>query len=235
MVRIARRLAGSNWIFTANYCSDKIWGGQRARYGKQQGGFGRRKSSDWHERAGHNGLGASRVFSWTEEIVSSPNPTGVHCEHVVKTRRPQAGLVVVLGAVQYGSSSDAADADTPAAAQIERAAAPEASCKTDWRLCKDNADLMNNYRRLDWARAECYVAADHKSRYGNGKWGWLKFQTLFAGDDYVKTGVVKMVDDKVSFPNAYGAMEHTRALCHYDLNTSSVQTVSIEDFTLENH
>jgi hypothetical protein len=146
-----------------------------------------------------------------------------------------AGLVVVLGAVQYGSSSDAADADTPAAAQIERAAAPEASCTTDWRLCKDNADLMNNYRRLDWARAECYVAADHKSRYGNGKWGWLKFQTLFAGDDYVKTGVVKMVDDKVSFPNAYGAMEHTRALCHYDLNTSSVQTVSIEDFTLENH
>jgi hypothetical protein len=39
----------------------------------------------------------------------------------------------------------------------------------------------------------------------------------------------------VSFPNAYGAKERTRALCHYNLATEKVDTVSIEDFTLENN
>ena len=141
-----------------------------------------------------------------------------------------AGLVVVLGAVQYGSSSDAADADTPAAAQIERAAAPEASCTTDWRLCKDNADLM----QLSPSRLGAEPSAtsppttSRATETANG--AGYRFQTLFAGDDYVKTGVVKMVDDKVSFPTPRRPWSTPGPCATRPEHIQCSATVSIEDF-----
>ena len=142
---------------------------------------------------------------------------------------------VILGFVAYafGSndphpSSKAAGA-AAASSAVTTTASP--SCSNDWKVCKDNAELMNsdNFAVIE-ASAYCKIEADHQSKYGDGgSWGWIKFGKFYPGDDYIKTGVMTTIDDHVTFANQYGAQVKSEVICRYDMNSKKVLSVSVNE------
>lgn len=121
------------------------------------------------------------------------------------------------------SPSDNVPANTSPAPQ-------SASCSSDWRACKDNADLVNNSN--DWAQitSACETAVDQQVRYGEPKWPGLfsggAFATFYTGTSYLSTGIAVAVEKDVQIENAFGAMVHSTAICRYDLNAQKVLDVS---------
>ena len=130
--------------------------------------------------------------------------------------RSAAGVLVVVFIIIIGS-------------QIDRTPSPPAapSCRSDWRLCNDNADLMNNHSDISWAQASCEVEAKKLAKYGTPKFNTFPFGSFQWGDSYVKTGIAILVEKDAQFSNAFGAMVHTGVTCRYDLNSRGVLGVQI--------
>jgi len=98
----------------------------------------------------------------------------------------------------------------------------------DYKDCADNAAVINNYRGIFDAKVACAVAVDDNVKYGSPDWSWLvRFGHSYGGDDFVKTGIIRIVDDEVKIQNMYGAMERSRVECEYDLNSKKVLAISI--------
>ncbi len=114
---------------------------------------------------------------------------------------------------------------------VELPSSGGSSCKEDWRLCKDNADLVNNYKDYSDAQFSCERAANKKAKFGTpvwpGFWSGGSFGRFHRGTDYVSTGVVVAVEPDAQFQNQFGAMVHSTAQCEYDLKTKSVVTVNV--------
>jgi hypothetical protein len=108
---------------------------------------------------------------------------------------------------------------------------PAPTCSTDWRACKDNADLVNNSLRWGDVQAACQTAVDNDVQYGEPKWpGFMSggaFGSFFNGNDYVSTGKVIAIEPNVQIENGFGAMVHSTVHCQYDLNSKTVLGVSI--------
>ena len=105
------------------------------------------------------------------------------------------------------------------------------SCKSDWHLCSDNADLINNFSAYEQGKWKyyCKEAATKMAKYGEPKFPWLfSFSSFYPGDDYVKTGKVVLVEKDAQFQNGFGAMVHSRVICWYDINRNAVDNVVIE-------
>jgi hypothetical protein len=78
------------------------------------------------------------------------------------------------------------------------------------------------------ANAACKIAADHQNKYGDGTWHWgWSFGKFYRGDDYVKSGVMKVIDDDIMFPNRYGGKVRSNVLCTFDMRTGEVTDVLI--------
>jgi hypothetical protein len=102
------------------------------------------------------------------------------------------------------------------------------SCKTDWTLCADNADMANHYDGWSHdARVDCKIAAKHAARYGTPEFSAPNFAAYLPGDDY-KSGIVTVIDNGGQYSNAFGAMVHARTTCTYDLRQRSVIDIKIE-------
>jgi hypothetical protein len=125
------------------------------------------------------------------------------------------------------------DASTPPPAPVARpaiaaASAPAApSCKTDWKLCADNADLANNWKGYVGVRSACKRAAEKAARYGAPEWPWLAFASFKPGTQSPRVGVVILYEDDARFPNAFNAKVRSRATCTYDLNAGEVLGVEV--------
>jgi hypothetical protein len=136
-----------------------------------------------------------------------------------KTNRGCSGVVAlvligVVGLIAIGSYEDAGNKANP-------------TCKSDWRLCSDNADLVNNYNEITRAHAYCEIEAKKLAKYGTPKFPFLSFGTFFKGNNYVKTGVVTLVENDAQFSNAFGAMVHSTVTCRYDLNRKEVLDANV--------
>jgi hypothetical protein len=116
------------------------------------------------------------------------------------------GIVVLIA---IGSNKEAADKANP-------------TCKTDWRLCADNSDLINNFGDITRGQSYCKIEAEKLAKYGSPKWPWLAFSTFYTGKEYVKTGIATLVEKDAQFSNAFGAMVHSTVTCRYDLNLQKV-------------
>jgi hypothetical protein len=100
------------------------------------------------------------------------------------------------------------------------------SCKKDWHLCVDNADMANNWDNWSHVQVGCKIAAEKEARYGDGpEWPWLSFSTFLKGDDYPKTGVVTAIENDAKFVNAFNAKVRTKVTCTYDLNANKVTNI----------
>ncbi len=110
-----------------------------------------------------------------------------------------------------------------------RRVAEVSSCQSEWSRCRDNADLVENYSGMANVRAECRTRADEKAQYGTPEWPWVKFGKYRAGDDYPKTGMIVIGEADARFQNGFGAMAHVAVSCLYDLRSSKVVDVEIEE------
>jgi hypothetical protein len=113
---------------------------------------------------------------------------------------------------------------------IDSAASDNAtpSCKSDWHLCADNSDLMNNFHGvIHWGSA-CKWEAAKLAKYGEPKFPWaFPFATFHSGNDYVKDGKAILIEPDAQFQNGFGAMVHTRIECVYDIAGDKVVSVGI--------
>lgn len=127
-----------------------------------------------------------------------------------------AGLVVlVIVLVIIAAGSD--DAAKP----------PPSACKSDWRSCSDNADMVNNYSGILAAQSACKLEASKRAKYGEPKWPWFSFGTFYKGDGYVKSGKPMLIERDAQFSNSFGAMAHSTVTCTYDLDQKKVLDVVI--------
>jgi hypothetical protein len=108
-------------------------------------------------------------------------------------------------------------------------ASTAATCVADWSKCTDNSEMANNYKGWTHAHYECKRAAEEQAKYGDPKWPWLAFGTFYKGDDYVKTGIGRLVEPKAQFQNGFGAWARVEVVCSYDLRADKVQRVLINE------
>jgi hypothetical protein len=118
------------------------------------------------------------------------------------------GLIVVVVAVNSSSNTGSKTALPP-------------GCKSDWHLCSDNADLVNNYSDISYGQVSCKMEATKRAKYGTPEWPWLPFNHFYPGSS-VKNGTVALIEPDAKFSNGFGAMVHSRVTCMYDLNTRQV-------------
>ena len=101
-------------------------------------------------------------------------------------------------------------------------------CRADWKQCKDNSDLVNNYDERFEAKSACQTSANSMAKFGSPVWPWLSFSTFLKGTDYVKTGVAVLIEPDAQFANGFGAMRHVQVRCTYDLNNKKVIAVNVD-------
>ena len=101
------------------------------------------------------------------------------------------------------------------------------SCRSDWTLCTDNADMANNYSGWSDAKFACKSAADNQARYGTPEWPWLAFSTFLKGGNYKTSGVATLIEPDAKFSNGFGAMVHSEVLCRYDLRAKKALDVTV--------
>lgn len=101
------------------------------------------------------------------------------------------------------------------------------ACISDWTKCTDNADMVNNYKGWFDAQYDCKLEATNLAKFGTPEWPRLYFSNFYPGTDY-STGNVTLVEPKAKFQNGFGAMEHSRIYCRYDLRTKKVLFVSFQ-------
>ena len=115
---------------------------------------------------------------------------------------------------------------------------PTPTCKNDYRLCADNADVMNNYNRIDWARSQCVSELENHAKYGKPEFksipipGARDYSIAFLmydkGNDFPSTGVVKMSDNTVRVPNIHGAKELSTVVCWYNFISEKATIKSVD-------
>jgi hypothetical protein len=164
--------------------------------------------------------------------VSSEAETCPHCGVKNPTEEPSGcfkyaiyamGFVILAGIISAfsGSKESKESKDSPSSP-------PVPTCKTDWKLCSDNSDLVNNWR--DWVGVQiaCKMAAEESAKYGEPKFPWpYYFGTYKKGKTYVEQGVALVVEPDAQFMNGFGAMVHSRVECLYNLGDKKVISVQV--------
>jgi hypothetical protein len=123
-------------------------------------------------------------------------------------------LIGIVGLIAIGSYQDGGNKANP-------------SCKSDWHLCSDNADLINNFGDITRGQAYCKIEAEKLAKYGTPKFPWLAFSTFHRGSDYVNTGIAVLLEKDAQFQNGFGAMVHSTVTCRYDLNRREVLDATV--------
>lgn len=103
----------------------------------------------------------------------------------------------------------------------------QASCRENWAKCKDNTDIMKNYKNYRDAAYRCKDAANNQASYGTPDWPWGAFETYRTGDSGPKSGEIELIEGHAKFENGFGAMKRVFVRCVYDLNSRKVQYVEI--------
>jgi len=100
-------------------------------------------------------------------------------------------------------------------------------CKTDWKKCTDNAMLVKEFNGIRKIKTACKLQANSQAQYGNPQWTWGIFDTYFIGNDYIKSGLVNLIDNQVKFQNGFGAYKKTQVECIYSLKTNKITALGI--------
>jgi hypothetical protein len=105
------------------------------------------------------------------------------------------------------------------------------SCATDWMMCRDNADLVNNSSKTDDARRACIEAVDKAAKYGAPKWcsGWLceDFANYLTGTNAPDDGLITLIDNHVQMKNGFGVWVSPIAYCTYNIRADKVVSLNI--------
>lgn len=130
-------------------------------------------------------------------------------------------IVLVVGYNQIKANSSITDL-------TNAPPAPAPSCKTDWHLCADNSDLVNNNNSMTSAQVACKTKANDSAKFGSPEWPWFAFGSFYQGSDGPQTGKIRLVEKEAKFQNGFGAMAHVIVNCTYDLTAKTVVDVSVD-------
>lgn len=93
------------------------------------------------------------------------------------------------------------------------------ACRQDWTKCTDNADIIENHLRGGEAKTVCKDALAAFVKYGTPEYRWgTSFGTYLTGNDYLQTGIAKLIDEDVQISNGFGAKAHSDVECWYDMH-----------------
>jgi hypothetical protein len=101
------------------------------------------------------------------------------------------------------------------------------SCATDWRLRKDNLDLMKHYAGRSAAQAACVVAANKAARHGEPKFPSQPFEQFHGGSHYVQSGFATLIEPDARYPDERGQMLPKIVTCEFDLYRHKVTDLVI--------
>lgn len=155
------------------------------------------------------------------------------CGHPISAASGTGGLgrggalaVIIVGVIVYlAFKGGKQDGGTNIAADVTA----QNTCKENWSICADNADFINNYSKMFDAKYACKIATNKRARFGDPEWSWVPFGKFRKGNDFPKTGVVKLVDDDVRIPNMFGAKLHGFVECWYDFKSESATIVDLSE------
>ena len=91
-------------------------------------------------------------------------------------------------------------------------------CHDDITLCKDNADVIKNFKNVSYAINMCKKAAAEKAKWGTPQWSDDIFPYYNTGNDFPKTKIIEITDRNARFSNGFGAMSKATVDCVYDFN-----------------
>jgi len=101
------------------------------------------------------------------------------------------------------------------------------TCQTNWRQCRDNADIVNNWNGMGAARSSCRIEAASRARYGTPEWPSYPFGRYATGTSAKDSGTIWLTETAAKFSNGFGAMRSTTVRCKYDLGGKDVADVLI--------
>jgi hypothetical protein len=107
----------------------------------------------------------------------------------------------------------------------------ETRCAENWKMCRDNADLVNYSSKADDARHACIAALNEAGKYGRPKWciGWLceDFGNYQTGTNAPDDGLITLIDDHVKIQNGSGVWTPATVYCTYNISTEKIVTLNI--------
>ena len=97
------------------------------------------------------------------------------------------------------------------------------TCSSDYKKCKDNADMANNYSGWFKAKYACKEKLTEIVKYGEPdfKGDGYTFSYFLDGVDYPKKGIATLIA-KVAVPNEFGTKVNGEQSCEVDLDTNRV-------------
>jgi len=101
------------------------------------------------------------------------------------------------------------------------------TCAIDWRLCKDNLDLMKHYAGRSAAQAACVIAANKAAQHGEVKLPLQPFEMFHGGDHYVQSGFVTLIEPHATYSGEQGGMLPKTVTCEFDLARHKVTDLII--------
>jgi len=103
------------------------------------------------------------------------------------------------------------------AAEEERA-----TCRNDYTACASQEELVDTYPDMTEAHTSCKRAARKLSSYGDADLPFFSFESYFPYENSAKSGKISLIENNARFQNEFGAMEHVKLKCAYDLKTKKV-------------
>lgn len=91
-------------------------------------------------------------------------------------------------------------------------------CHDDITLCKDNTDVIKNFKNIPYAKSMCKKAAIEQAKWGTPQWGDDIFNYYSPGTDFPKSKIVEITDRNAKFSNGFGAMSRVTIDCIYNFN-----------------
>jgi hypothetical protein len=135
------------------------------------------------------------------------------------------GVIVILSVVGQLVKTDD-KTTTPDDRQASDAVpAPKPDCSSDWKMCSDNADLVDHWYGWTEIQRECKEEAEKEAKYGTPEWPRFAFDEFRLG--YLDKGIAIAIEDDAKFSNGFGAMAKVNVICTYDLNNNTVTGINI--------
>jgi hypothetical protein len=138
-----------------------------------------------------------------------------------------AGIAVVACVAYFTFGMGSSGGGKDAIAQGD----PEANCAENWKMCRDNADLVNYSSKASDARHACIAAVNEAGKYSRPKWcsGWLceDFASYQLGANAPDDGLITLIDDHVQMQNSSSAWVRSTVYCTYNIKTERVVALNI--------
>ena len=127
--------------------------------------------------------------------------------------------------VDYTSSEEASPA------RPEDNKTHKTPCAKDYKLCKDNLDILDNSGAWPEASAKCKRAAKENA-ISKIDWGGmleLNFTYTDSTDSGVKDGVIIIADKVAMYENEFGGKVKKTTICTYNLETKEVENIETRE------